>query len=348
MKIKEQLFFNYIRDYLTVYLVRQRDVSPLTVKSYREVLRMYLDFLCSSQNKQLYDISFEDITSKSISDFLDWLTAVKQCSGRSRNHHLAIIRAFLKYVGIRDATMNSLYMSAQKIPFVKTEKKLIVDHFDEAALEAILRQPDATTRRGHRDLFFMILMYDTGARDFEMLSLCPSDIVIDKKTSYVYIRGKGKKIRTVPITKATTEHYQSYLKRFHDGNKLSNKPLFYTTIHNERHPMSDDNVARFINKYAKKAQLQCNSVPDRVTPHMFRHSRALNLYRSGVPLPLISELLGHSDLSTTLIYAYADTEMKRLAIEKATDANHPLNNVQQDGKHTYTDEELQKLYGLKG
>lgn len=88
--------------------------------------------------------------------------------------------------------------------------------------------------------------------------------------------------------------------------------------------MSDDNVARFLKKYAEAAHMKCSDVPGKVTPHMFRHSRALNLYRRGMPLPLISEWLGHSDLETTLIYAYADTEMKRDAINKAMGSNHPL------------------------
>lgn len=88
--------------------------------------------------------------------------------------------------------------------------------------------------------------------------------------------------------------------------------------------MSDDNLTRFIDKYAAMAKTICDEVHEKVTPHMWRHSRALHLYRKGVPLPLISEWLGHSSMETTLIYAYADTEMKRKAIEKATNANHPL------------------------
>jgi integrase len=90
--------------------------------------------------------------------------------------------------------------------------------------------------------------------------------------------------------------------------------------------MSDDNVERFVKKYSIMAQKVCREVPERVTPHMFRHSRALHLYRKGVPLPLISEWLGHANIETTLIYAYADTEMKREAIEKATSKNHPIRN----------------------
>jgi integrase len=94
------------------------------------------------------------------------------------------------------------------------------------------------------------------------------------------------------------------------------------------------------------AKKKCDAVPDNVTPHIFCHSRALSLYRKGVPLPLISEWLGHSNLETTLIYAYADTEMKRLAIEKATSANYPLRTTEVFDGAKFDDDTLKRLYGL--
>jgi integrase len=95
------------------------------------------------------------------------------------------------------------------------------------------------------------------------------------------------------------------------------------------------------------ARKKCAEVPENVTPHMFRHSRALHLYRAGVPLPLISEWLGHSNIETTLIYAYADTEMKRAAIEKATAQNHPIRNQELFDLSKLDKDTLKKLYGLK-
>lgn len=192
----------------------------------------------------------------------------------------------------------------------------------------------------------MILLYDTGARDCEILNLMPKDVVTETGSPYVIVHGKGKKIRMIPIMKETVQHYKSYMKRFHQEKK-NDVPVFYTEIHGEQHAMSDDNVARFIGKYASLARLTCADVPERVTPHMFRHSRALNLYRKGVPLPLISEWLGHSNLETTLIYAYADTEMKRAAIEKATNANHPIRKINGFDGVNLDDDTLKMLYGLR-
>ena len=81
--------------------------------------------------------------------------------------------------------------------------------------------------------------------------------------------------------------------------------------------MSIDTAEAFVKKYGESAKRDCPDMPGRVTPHMLRHTRAMHLYRQGVPLVLVAEYLGHTSVETTQIYAYADTEMKRIAIEKA-------------------------------
>lgn len=117
----------------------------------------------------------------------------------------------------------------------------------------------------------------------------PADFVTTGNSSHVVIRGKGNKTRCVPIMDKTMEHFENYVKRFSINPKDANATVFFTTSHGCRHPMSDDNVARFINGYAASARKKCNEVPSMVTPHMFRHSRAIHLYRNGVPMVLISE-----------------------------------------------------------
>lgn len=343
MKIKDPGFYRSIRDYLTVYLPEQRVCSAATVKSYREGINLMLEYFSKSEGLPWTKIGFDTITPDKVNGFLKWLAADKKSSLSTINHRLAVIRAFLKYAGSRNPEYWECYIKIQQVPIRKVQNKLIVNHFDENDLGDLLTQPDVHKKTGHRDLFFMILMYDTGARDGEMLSLHPCDIVPDLKAPYVYIRGKGNKIRTVPLMKKTLEHFSGYLKRYNLDSR-DEGPLFFTIIHGERHVMSDDNVARFIKKYAMSAREKNASIPENVTPHMFRHSRALHLYRNGVPLPLISEWLGHSNLETTLIYAYADTEMKRAAIESATQKNHPLYKEVPDEKDE--DEKLRQFFGL--
>lgn len=191
----------------------------------------------------------------------------------------------------------------------------------------------------------MILLYDTAARNQEILDLRLIDIHSIQKDPYIVITGKGHKTRLVPIMKKTVEHFEKYTKIIHqqsDGNSY----LFYTIRNGERMQMSPDNTEKFIKKYGESAREKNSEVPPNVHPHMFRHSRAMYLYRGGMPLPLLAEWLGHVQLETTWIYANADTHMKREAIEKATSKINPLKTK---GKviDWHNDEELiKKLYGL--
>ena len=345
MRIKDTMFYGTVRDYLTVYLPLQKECSPNTVKSYREGLNLFFSFIAKSKDIRIYQIGFDDISPENLKDFVSWLQDERHCGKTTINQRFAIIRAFLKYTGARFPDMNSYYVKMQQIPFKKAEKDLTVDFFSEKALEAILKQPDPHKKSEHRNLFYLILLYDTGARNQEILDLRPTDFVTIGKSSHVVIHGKGNKTRCVPIMNKTMEHFESYIKRFSIDPRDSDTTVFFTTSHECRHPMSDDNVARFLKGYVASARKECAEIPDKVTPHMFRHSRAVHLYRKGVPLVLISEWLGHSNLETTLIYAYADTEMKRKAIEAATDQNHPLRKTSADAREL-SDTDFKKAYGL--
>ena len=128
--------------------------------------------------------------------------------------------------------------------------------------------------------------------------------------------GKGSKPRRLPITSETARGYERYAAVFHPGAEPAT-PMFYTVRDHRPARMSDDNVARFIRQHATTARARCPDIPAGAHPHMLRHSRAMHLYQNGMPLALLTKWLGHADPETTLIYAHADTEMKRQALEKA-------------------------------
>ena len=203
------------------------------------------------------------------------------------------------------------------IPRLKAPAAAPVKYISTDAVTALLAVPDPSTRIGLRDQFFMILMYDLAARDAEMLALNVADI--DTMRLTVDLLGKGSKPRRLPITSETAQHFGRYAAVFHPSPELA-APMFYTMRNHHPTRMSDDNVARFIRQHAATAKARCPDVPARVHPHMLRHSRAMHLYLAGMPLALLTDWLGHADPETTLIYAHADTEMKRHALEKANSA----------------------------
>lgn len=145
----------------------------------------------------------------------------------------------------------------------------------------------------------------------------------------------------------TVEHIRKYMKLYHPGEgDYANSFLFYTDRKGVRAPMSDDNVRKMLRQYADSARASCPSMPTNLHPHHFRHSRAMHLYQHGMDLALVSQWLGHANLETTLIYAHADTEMKRKAIEKASAGICEIDAGESD-PDTLDDDTLKRLYGLR-
>jgi site-specific recombinase XerD len=186
-------------------------------------------------------------------------------------------------------------------------------------------------------------MFDSAARCGELLNMTFGDFNVAGK--YVQVMGKGDKPRLIPVTDNTVEHFKRYAKVFHP-NSIVETPLFYTIHRHKSQPMSHDNVARFLNVYASSAHNICPEIPQKVKSHQLRHSRAMGLYRKGMPLSLLSEWLGHEDPETTLIYAYADIEMKRKAIEKASSNNRVTNPLPVERIWEGNEDMIHKLCGL--
>jgi len=310
-------FFNFVRKYLLEYLPSQRRFSENTVKSYRQGLNLYVSYLRDVMLIPTNRITFQDCTRDSMLGYLDWLSAERGCGASSVNQRLMVLRSFFKYAGESDCAYAAFGMDVATVPTRKTKGKT-VNFLSEQALKAFLAQPDPRNRTGHRNQFFMILMYDAAARCGELLSLRLRDLRLDSATPVVSLHGKGDKTRIVPLLPETVEHSRRYIQAFH-GKVLSEKSelVFFTKSHDTRTQMSADTVALFMKKYGTAARELCGDVPEHIHPHMLRHTRAMHLYRQGMPLHLLSEFLGHVNYETTKVYAYADTEMKRLAVAKA-------------------------------
>jgi site-specific recombinase XerD len=280
---------------------------------------------------------------KTVTGFLERMENERNWTPATRNQRLGCIRSFFRYVASVEPTLVLYLEDLNGIPLKKgIDKSRVMEFMSQEAVKVLLQQPDTAKKSGIRDMFFMVLMYDTAARDCEMLGMRLCDLDISSKT--IYLIGKGSKPRLVPVTDNTINHFQKYIKVYHEGS-IGTEPMFYTIHRHQKSPMSDDNVARFIKKYCYEARKVCPEVPENVHPHMFRRSRAMHLYRSGMPLALLAEWLGHENPETTLIYAYADTEMKRKAIEKASE-NSPLNALPETGIWENDEDIIRRLCGL--
>ena len=308
-------FWQYVRDYLTVNLPRIRRLSPRTVDSYRQSIAMYCLFLKEQSGIKFSKVSFEHVTRESVVKFIQWLRG-RSCGVSTCNLRLSSLKSFLRYCADEDISLYFVYQEVKRIPLMKAPR-MPVRYMSETALKALLVQPDIRTLKGRRNRMIMILLYDTGTRVQELVDMKVADLHLGARNPFVIVTGKGSKTRSIPLMDKTASHLKEYLRRFHtESVDRNNAPLFYSIRAGMPHMLSTDAVAAMLKDYGERARKTCSEVPERVHPHLIRHTRAMHLYRSGMPLSYIAEFLGHASMNTTEIYASANVEMLREALEK--------------------------------
>lgn len=347
MGLETNALFVLLRDYFKQYLPKVKKCSPNTIRSYQKAMELFLDFVKEAKGLKLYEITFDVIDKATVTAFLDYIEHKRGCSLVTRNHRMQCIRAFYKYAAACNLGAVAYWNELKTIRIARTAEKPI-GYMSEAAVEAVLTQPNMATQKGLRDTFLMLFLYQTGARVQELLDVRLSDISLGS-AAVVTLRGKGSKVRCVPLRDKLVRHLNRYLAVFHpNAEKYSDRYLFFVARSGEQKRMTEDNVRRLVRKYGEMARKQLPEVPENIHPHLFRHSRAMHLYQNGVSLPLVSQWLGHSRLETTLIYAYADTEQKRRAIEKAIPEESTLKEYLNATRYQLDDEEtIKRLYGLR-
>ena len=346
-RIADPLLYNMLNDYLTIYLPKQRCASEHTIAAEKSALNMFLDYICIKNNCTYFDITLAMFNYDNVTSFLDNIVNKLGRKASTRNQRLACIRSFVNYLTSRKPEFVVKKLELSKIPAMSIRTDDTIKSINENGIKAILAQPNATFKIGLRDQFIMILLFDSAARAAELLNLRVCDVILGK-TPVLKLFRKGSKTRIIPLMDETVGHFQNYMRVCHEGeSELSQEYLFYTVSHGKRHNMSPDNLARLISKYTSAARQTCLDVPESVHPHMFRHSRAIILYRSGMGMPEISRFLGHANIETTIRF-YA-----RLSVEDIRKVMIKVNAAKTSGginssPYMVTDTEtLKRLVGLK-
>jgi site-specific recombinase XerD len=342
-KISDPKLFSSIKSFLTVYLPKIRARSPHTIQAHKDALNLFILFLKTVNGTELRKVTTADFSIENVLTYLDWLKSERGCADSTRNQRLMSIRVFCKYLAGEDMLAFNSYAKIQAIRRLPVPERVLENILSIDDVQLILEMPDASTKMGLRDRFYTALLYDTGCRNDEILSLTLGDIVMGKDGGKVNIIGKGRKFRVTPLSKEVVAMLRQYENVFHP-ERCPRRFLFYINRKGVETSMSPDNAARILRKIEEKAKLECPDIPH-LHPHYFRHVRAMHLYQAGMPLPLIGEWLGHSQLETTLIYSYADTEMKRAAADKVNNSKTSVFFEEQFVFHN-DDATIKKLYGL--
>ena len=307
-------FSAYISDFISRYLPNEKGASANTIASYRDTFVLLLNFTEKEKQVKIEKLTLDKITKETIIGFLDWIQRERKCSNTTRNSRLAAIHSFYRY--LQYESMDYLH-ECQKILSVrfKKTKRESMTYLTIEGIKLLLQQPDTTTSRGRRDLTLLSLMYDTGARVQETIDLTPSMLRLNKPPT-IKIVGKGNKARLVPMLDAQTEHLKNYLKENRLNEPFANMyPLFFNS---RKEKLTRAGINHIVQKYAITARKENGMIiPENISCHSLRHSKAMHLLQAGVNLVYIRDILGHVSIQTTEIYARADSKQKREALEKA-------------------------------
>lgn len=302
--------------FFTDHLAGERAASPRTIASYRDAMKLLLTWFKDAERIPPDRLRLADIDRTRIMRFLDWLEAERGCSAATRNQRLAVLKSFCRYTAVEqpdhlDQLTQVLAIRQKRTPAPDLE------HLTGDEVKVLLAEPGAATARAVRDTALLALAYDTAARVQELCDLDVADIRRSNPMT-VAIRGKRSKIRYVPVMGPTARLVADYLGRRdpHTGLGADADPLFHGPNHSR---LTRSGIAKLLARHVRAVRARDPgwAPGQRVAPHTLRRSRAMHLIQAGVNLIYIRDLLGHADVSTTEIYARADAETKRKAIENA-------------------------------
>jgi site-specific recombinase XerD len=300
-----------LQAFFTDRLMTQRHVSPHTIASYRDTLRLLLRFAVERTDKQASDLDLGDLDAPLVGAFLDYLEHERHNAVRTRNNRLAAIHSLFMFAALRHPEHAASIQRVLAIPAKRFERNLVT-YLTEEEVDALLAACDRTTWTGRRDFVMLVLAIQTGLRVSEVTALTCHDVRLGTG-AHVRCVGKGRKERITPLLPATVALLKVWLT---ERQGAPTEPLFSTSTGK---PLSRDAVEHRISLYTAKAAQRCGSLKSKhVTAHTLRHTTAMRLLTSGNDLTVIALWLGHEQTSTTQIYLHADMTLKERALATVT------------------------------
>lgn len=310
--MKQNDFPYYLSRFFQSYLPGNRNVSENTIFSYRDTFTKLLSYMKEERGIAPDKVSFSDLQYDTITNFLSYLENDLGCSISTRNQRLAALKSFFRYVEIERP---DLLVQCHLILTIKNKKspKPVIEYLTTEETKLLLEQPDASTRKGLRDLALLALMYDSAARVQEICDLTVKSLRLAAPAT-VRLYGKGRKTRDVPLDAPCVDILKQYLTAYGlERKELLDTPLFFNS---RKDKLSRSGISYILSKYIDKANKNGGNIAASITPHCLRHSKAMHMVEADINLIYIRDLLGHESIETTQVYAKANAEMRRKALRK--------------------------------
>jgi integrase/recombinase XerD len=307
-------FAKYLTRYLTSYLPDTKGLSTNTIASRRDAFTLFLSYLQDEKKISPSKADISSLDTSTVTDFLNWLDNNRGCSVSTRNLRLSALKTFFQY--LQTQTPDYLYLCHQiaALPLKKCPDQSI-EYLTLDGIKAILDAVDPATLGGRRDLVLLSVLYDSAARVQEIADLKVGDIRLPKPST-LRLKGKGNKTRVIPLMEATARLLHQYL----DENTLNSMEHFNYPVFRNRSgiKLTRAGITYILDKYVTIAKQSYPAlIPKNISPHSIRHSKSMHMLQAGVPLIYIRDFLGHSEISTTEVYARCDSSQKRKALEAA-------------------------------
>ncbi len=304
MSYNKRMRFEKAKTDFLEYLEIEQNRSQKTIANYDHYLTRLVDFAG--------DIKVSDIDPELIRKWRLWLNRLgtntsDELQKTTQNYHLIALRSFLKYCAKRDIPA----LPADKVELARTVRKQVT-FLNAEEIDRLFAQPDITSLNGLRDRAILELLFSSGLRVSELVSL-DRDHVNLKRREFM-VRGKGQKDRPIFISPGAADWLQQYLDRRED----TTRPMFIRYSGSKKvdrtgnfHRLTARSVQRMVARYALLA-----GITKHVSPHTMRHSFATDLLMNGSDLRSVQALLGHSNISTTQIYTHVTDPHLKAVHEK--------------------------------
>jgi site-specific recombinase XerD len=298
--------------FFTDRLIGQLYASQQTITSYRDTFGLLLGYVQRETSRQPVRLQLEDLDARRVGAFLTYLETERENTAATRNTRLAAVHSLFKFAALRHPEHAELIQRVLAIPPKRTARTLLTFLTDDE-INAMLASPDRSQRTGRRDHALMLLAIQTGIRVSELTGLLRRDISLDRTAPHIRVSGKGRKERITPLTAQTAAVLRDWVA---ENPGQPTDPLFTT---NRGGALSRDAVERLLTKHASRAQATCPTLrTKRISPHVLRHTSAMQLLHAGVDTTVIALWLGHETTRTTQIYLHADLALKERALERTT------------------------------
>jgi len=300
-------FLPFLSEFFSEYLPKTKGLSENTIRSYKHAFRLLFEYVRTKHNLLPEKIEFRHLKKGTMEDWLNWLCENRGCSSKTRNHRLSVLVTFARFAIQRNFNDAMSFCSEiEHLPKKKSVNRRNAIYLTREEMAIMLRLPDSHTKIGKRDKIILSTLYASGARAQELCDLTIGDLRFGTTTTMT-LHGKGNKIRTIVIPEQCAILLKSYIEqnRLNDSGKL--RHVFSSQTHEH---MTISCLEEIVKKYVHKAKkLRPDLFRDHYSPHSFRHSIAMHMLDSGIPLPVIKTFLGHVSIVTTMIYASANFEL---------------------------------------